>query len=132
MLLVICLGLVICVLFTITSLITKDGYINPFWRIFAVTLLVVMGYGSYVSWYTLEGSDEHPNFRNIKKLTWVCFKKSIITCIYSTGLTFCYHQSKTNFTSENLLSDVIFAILFILIYLFLIGGLLNRYLNHGV
>ena len=124
---------VISTLLTITSLISKDAYIDKFWSIITVTLLIVAGYGSYVSWYTLKGSDEHPqlNKNTIKKLTWEGFKKSVIIFIYSIGLTFLYHQAKTNFTSENLLISTIYMILFLLLYLCLIGGLLNRYLYHG-
>ena len=88
--------IVISALIGITSFITKNASLNSFSRIFMVTLLVVMGYGSYVSWYTLKGSDKHPRINNLKKLTWEGFKKSVITFIYSIGLTFFYHQAKVN------------------------------------
>ena len=58
---------IISAMLAITSLI-NNGSLNPFWRLFTVTLLIVMGYGSYVSWYTLKGSDEHPKINNLKKL----------------------------------------------------------------
>ena len=97
---------------------------------FTVTLLIVMGYGSYVSWYTLKGSDKHPKINNLKKLIWEGFKKSAITFIYSIGLTFFFHQMKVNLNS-NIIIALISAILFVLIYLCLIAGLLNRYLHRG-
>ena len=114
----------------ITSLINKNGFLNPFWKMFTVTLLIVMGYGSYVSWYTLKGSDKHPKINNLKKLIWEGFKKSAITFIYSIGLTFFFHQMKVNLNS-NIIIALISAILFVLIYLCLIAGLLNRYLHRG-
>ena len=61
---------IISALLAITSLINKNGSLNPFWRLFTVTLLIVMGYGPYVSWHTLKGSDEHPKINNLKKLIW--------------------------------------------------------------
>lgn len=60
--------IIISALLTITSLISKNGSINPILKLVTVTLLIVMGYGSYVSWYTLKGSDEHPKINNLKKI----------------------------------------------------------------
>ncbi len=121
---------IISALLAITSFINKDGFLNSFWKIFTVTLLIVMGYGSYVSWYTLKGSDKHPKINNLKKLIWEGFKKSVITFIYSIGITFFIHQAKVNLNS-NIIIAVISVILFVLIYICLIAGLLNRYLHKG-
>ena len=93
--------IIISALLTITSIINKDGFLNSFWKLFTVTLLIVMGYGSYVSWYTLKGSDKHPKINNLKKLIWKGFKKSVITFIYSIGLTFFFHQAKQNLRQHN-------------------------------
>ena len=122
--------ILISALLAITSFINKDGFLNSFWRLFTVTLLIVMGYGSYVSWYTLKGSDEHPKLNNLKKLIWEGFKKSVITFIYSIGLTFFFHQAKVNWNG-NIPIALIFIILFALTYICLIAGLLNRYLHKG-
>ena len=122
--------IIISALMAITSVINKDNFLNSFWRIFTVTLLIVMGYGSYVSWYTLKGSDEHPKINNLKKLIWEGFKKSVITFIYSIGLTFFFHEAKVNLNG-NLIIALIYIILFVLTYLCLIAGLLNRYLHRG-
>ncbi len=122
--------IIISALMAITSLINKNGFLNSFWKIFTVTLLIVMGYGSYVSWYTIKGSDKHPKINNLKKLIWEGFKKSVITFIYSIGLTFFIHQAKVNLNS-NIIIAVISIILFVLIYICLIAGLLNRYLHKG-
>ena len=59
--------IVISALLGFTSFINKDGFLNPFLKLFTVTLLIVMGYGSYVSWYTLKGSDKHPKINNLRK-----------------------------------------------------------------
>ena len=122
--------IVISALMGITSIINKDGFLNPFWRMFTITLVIVMGYGSYVSWYTLKGSDEHPKINNLKKLIWEGFKKSVITFIYSAGLMFFFYIAKENLNS-NIIISLISIILFVLTYLCLITGLLNRYLHRG-
>ena len=122
--------IIISALMAITSIATANQHLNSFWRMLAVTLLIVMGYGSYVSWYTLKGSDEHPKINNLKKLTWEGFKKSVITFIYSIGLTFFVHMAKVNISS-NIILSIIAVILFVLTYLCLITGLLNRYLHKG-
>ena len=108
--------IIISALMTITSLINKNNFLNSFWRMFTLTLLIVMGYGSYVSWYTLKGSDKHPKINNLKKLTWEGFKKSVITFIYSVGLTFFFHQTKVNLNG-NIIIALISIILFVLISL---------------
>ena len=122
--------LVISALMAITSIATANQHLNSFWRMLAVTLLIVMGYGSYVSWYTLNGSDEHPKINNLKKLIWEGFKKSALTFIYSIPLTFFVHVAKVNMNG-NIILSVIGIILFVLTYLCFIAGSLNRYLHKG-
>lgn len=122
--------LVICGLMAVTSFVTKNAHLNSLFRLLAVTLLIVTGYGSYVSWYSLKGSDKHPKINNLKKLTWEGFKKSLITVIYSIGLTFLFHHAKINLEG-NMILAAISAALFVLLYLCMIAGLLNRYLHRG-
>lgn len=122
--------LVISALMAITSIATANQHLNSFWRMLAVTLLIVMGYGSYVSWYTLNGSDEHPKINNLKKLIWEGFKKSALTFIYSIPMTFFVHMAKVNMNG-NIILSVIGIILFVLTYLCFITGSLNRYLHKG-
>ena len=55
--------IVICALMAITSIAPTNQHLNSFWRILTVTLLIVMGYGPYVSWYALK------NQMNIQRLT---------------------------------------------------------------
>jgi hypothetical protein len=121
---------IISALMGITSFVTKNAHLNPFWKMITITLVIVMGYGSYVSWYTLKGSDEHPKINNIKKLTWEGFKKSVITFIYSIGLTYLFHLAKVNLNG-NITLALISIVLFLLLYLCMIVGFLNRYLHKG-
>lgn len=37
---------------------------------FNVFVLIVIGYGSYITWYTINDYDGLPNIGNIKKLMW--------------------------------------------------------------
>ena len=123
--------LVICVLMAITAIIYKNGSVNPILKLVTVTLLIVVGYGSYISWYTLKDSDEHPKFKNLKKLIWEGFKKTFITFIYSGFLVLFFFLAKQSFDNGNIIIAVFLAILSALIYLFLIIGLLNIYLHGG-
>ena len=119
------------ILHTFTSVIFKFSFITPFLKLFVVTYLILIGYGSYVSWYTLKGSDNHPKFRNILKLTKEGFKKSVVTFIYTGFLIVFFLQAKNYYINGNILVALLFIFLFCCIYLFLIGGLLNRYLHKG-
>ena len=122
----------ISALMAITSFITKNSSVSPVMKLFTVTLLFVMGYGSYVSWYTLKGSDEHPKLKNnVRRLLWEGFKKSVITFIYSGFMATMIYLAKLSYTDGNLIATAICIVLFVVVYLFLIGGLLNRYLYRG-
>ena len=122
--------IIISALMAITSIATANQHLNSFGGMLAVTLLIVMGYGSYVSWYTLKGSDKHPKINNLKKLIWEGFKKSALTFIYSIPMTFFVHMAKVNMNG-NIILSVIGIILFVLTYLCFITGSLNRYLHKG-
>lgn len=123
---------VVSFLMAFTSFINKNGTVNPILKLVTISLLIVMGYGSYVSWHTLKGSDEHPKLENnMRRITWEGFKKSVIMFIYSGFLVVLFIQAKQNFANGNLIIAVVFIVLFISVYLLLIGGLLNRYLHRG-
>ena len=127
------LGLIIISsLVSIACFINKDSLSDPILKVTNVLLLIVVGYGSYVSGYALKGRDEHPSFRNnMERLIWEGFKKSIIVFIYSGFLYVLLSLAKQNYMNGNLIFAVCFTILFVLLYLCLIGGLLNRYLHKG-
>lgn len=122
----------ISALMSITSIISKNGTVPPIYKLFTVTLLFVVGYGSYVSWHTLKGSDGHPKLENnVRRIVWEGFKKSVITFIYSGFLVILIALAEDYYSEGNLIVAAVCVILFCIVYLFLIGGLLNRYLYRG-
>ena len=124
--------LIISILMTMVSFVNKNDVIYPLWKLLNINLIIIVGYGSYVSWYTLKGSDKHPHFKNnLRRLVWEGFKKSLIIFIYSGGLWLLFSQAKQNYINENLIIAACWIILFALLYLCFIGGLLNRYLHKG-
>ncbi|WP_407392334.1 hypothetical protein [Methanobrevibacter sp.] len=64
-------------------------------------------------------------------MIWEGFKKTCIIIVYSIFLTYVGHYAKEFFLSGNYLLGIILTVFFLLIYLMLIGGLFNRYLNKG-
>lgn len=123
---------IISTLVCIACFINKESLSDPVLKVINVVLLIVVGYGSYVSWYTLKGRDEHPHFRNnMKRLVWEGFKKSVIVFIYSAVLWWLFRLARQSYSDGNLIFAGCFIILFVLVYLCLIAGLLNRYLHKG-
>jgi hypothetical protein len=124
--------LIVSSLVSIACFINKNSLSDPILKVVNIFLLIVVGYGSYVSWYALKGRDEHPRFKNnMKRLIWEGFKKSVIVFIYSGFLWVLARLAKQNYGDGNLIFAVCFIILFVLLYLFFIVGLLNRYLHKG-
>ena len=124
--------IIVSSLVSIACFINKNSLSDPILKVINVFLLIVVGYGSYVSWYALKGRDEHPRFKNnMKRLVWEGFKKSVIVFIYSGFLYALIRLAKLSYADGNLIFTVCFVILFILLYLCLIAGLLNRYLHNG-
>ena len=124
--------IIISSLISIACLINRNSLSDPILKMINIFLLIAVGYGSYVSWYTLKGRDEHPHFRNnMKRLIWEGFKKSVIIFIYSGFLYVMLRLAKQSYTDGNLIFAACFIILFVLLYLCLIAGLLNRYLHKG-
>ena len=124
--------IIVSSLVSIACFINKNSLSDPILKVINVFLLIVVGYGSYVSWYALKGRDEHPRFKNnMKRLVWEGFKKSVIVFIYSGFLYVLIRLAKLSYADGNLIFTVCSVILFILLYLCLIAGLLNRYLHNG-
>jgi hypothetical protein len=122
----------ICSLMAITSFINKNGSLTPIMKLVTVTLLIVMGYGSFVSWHTLKGSDDHPKLENnLRRITLEGFKKTLITVIYSGFLVIFIYHAKLCHEDGNIIFAAGWIALFVSVYLCLIGGLLNRYLHRG-
>lgn len=116
----------------INSIIGKLDDSFPLWKlILKISVFFVVGYGSFISWYSLKGSDKHPDIANYKKMLWEGFKKSTITSIYSVGLVFIFVFAKRNIAEGNIMFALIGIVLFVAVYLTMIAGLMNRYLNRG-
>ena len=123
------------VLFLI-SIIRKLAYAvidNPyiFWSlvIFSELLLYLqVGYGSYISLYTLKGRDYLPKIRNIKKIFFEGIKKSYVIYIYVLIIISFSMISGSYFNGA---SDILVFVVHVLIYCVMILGLINRYLHHG-
>lgn len=117
-------------IFLLASLINK--YADNFLRLSNLILLYVVGYASFISWYTINGRDKHPNLKNVKRMAWEGFKKSTITMVYSFFLAIAAINANSFYSSGRYLPAIALTVLFLMIYLTLIGGLFNRYLNGGV
>ena len=123
--------LLIGALVVVVSMLRKDDCLRPIYQVFNVTIFFYVGYGSFISWYSLKGSDKHPDIRNYKRIFWEGFKKSTIVAVYSIGLTFFGYHGKLSFADGNILFGIGCVIVFSVIYLIMIGGLFNRYVNRG-
>lgn len=111
------------------SIVFKNEHISlSLWRTINVFMFFLVGYGSYVVWNTINGSDKLPDFENPKKLFWEGFKKSVIIFIYSIPMTYLVHLIHID---NHILISLISLILFVTVHLMMIGGLLNRYLHRG-
>ena len=74
---------VIGIIMMVVSIINKHSATTvSFLIVFNVFMMVVVGYGSYISYYTINGIDGSPSIMNFKNLMWEGIKKSfIIECI---------------------------------------------------
>lgn len=115
----------------VASIVRKDENLPEIFSIFNLTIFFIIGYGSYISWYTLKGEDKHPNLKSYKRIFWEGIRKSAIIAVYSIGLTFFKHHAGNYFAEGNYLLAAVLAALFAANYILMIGGLFNRYLNYG-
>lgn len=69
----------------LASLITKNDYFNDFTKfVVKAVLFIVVGYGSFILWYSINNSDEHPSIRNFKNIIWEGFQKNnCINCLFN-------------------------------------------------
>lgn len=123
--------IVVGLLALIASIVRKDDNLPDICNLFNLTIFFIIGYGSFISWYTLKGENRHPDLRNYKRIFWEGIKKSAIIAVYSIGLTFFKHHAGNCFAQANYLPALALAALFAANYILMIGGLFNRYLNHG-
>lgn len=94
-------------------------------------LFLEIGYGSKIVYKGLLGENEPPRLNKIKKLLWEGFKKYCIIVIYGIVMTLMLKHAKSYFFTGNIPLAIVFFILFNLVYLVLVGALLNRYENKG-
>jgi hypothetical protein len=124
--------LIIGVIVVVASFVNKSAiFPSPIMRVLNVFLLIEVGYGSYISWYTLKGSDELPKIANIKKLAWEGFRKSCIIFVYGIFLSAFISASQQAYADGNYLLTAVFVVCFVIVYLTMVGGLINRYLYRG-
>ncbi|MBQ3472621.1 MAG: DUF4013 domain-containing protein [Methanobrevibacter sp.] len=122
------------VLFTI-SILNKLSLSN--WESIIIILIshilifLEMGYGTKIVYNGLLGEDRLPKFNKIFKLIWEGLKKYCIYIIYASIMSFLFKYAKAYFLADKIPLAIICSILFIFIYVLLIGSLLNRYENKG-
>ena len=97
----------------------------------SVLVFVEIGYGSRIVFKGLLGENKPPQYNKLKKLVWEGFKKYCIILIYGIVMTFLFNYAQSYFLADNIPLAIIFFILFIFVYLTLIGAMLNRYENNG-
>ena len=119
------------ILAVIISIVSKIPDPHMPLRVLRVLIFFIVGYGSFISYYTLKGEDKHPSLRHYKRIFWEGFKKSLIIAIYSIGLMFFKYHAENYFAVGNIILAAACVILFVLNYILMIGGLFNRYLNWG-
>lgn len=94
-------------------------------------MIIPVGYGSYISWYTLNYRDYLPDISNVRAMAWEGLKKSFILAIYTAVLTYLMHHATLFYASGSFPLAVVCFAVFAVVYMMLIGGLINRYLHHG-
>lgn len=93
-------------------------------------LFIELGYGSKIVYTSLKGLDNPPKLNKVHKIFFEGFKKSCIYFIYGAVLTFAFSRCKY-YLNINMGLSIAYAILFLFVYITLIGGLLNRYKYRG-
>ena len=97
----------------------------------SILVFVEIGYGSRIVYKGLLGENKPPKYNKLKKLVWEGFKKYCIILIYGIVMTFLFNYAKSYFLADNIPLAVILFLLFLFVYLTLIGSILNRYENNG-
>ena len=110
------------------------SYFNPNVTILIISLILLfleMGYGSKIVYKGLMGENNPPQLNKIRKLVWEGFKKYCIVVIYGIVMTLLLKYAKAYFLANDIPLAIVFFILFNLVYLVLVGALLNRYESKG-
>lgn len=97
----------------------------------SLLLLLEMGYGFRIIYRGLIGENEPPKFDKILNLIWNGFKNYFVYIIYAIIMSFLFKHAQSLFFENNYLLTMIVFILFIFVYILLIGSLLNMCENRG-
>ena len=116
-------------LMALVSVVNKMNIEYSILNLSDIFTIFIMGYGIYISYYTLEGSQELPKIKNPKKMFWEGFKKFLIITFYTIFLTYLSFYTKYYFNNKQYLLCIICVIIFNLIWFLLTGALLNKFIN---
>ena len=94
-------------------------------------LLLEMGYGFRIIYRGLIGENKPPKFNEILKLIWNGSKNYCVYILYAIIMSFLFKHSQSLFSANNYSLAIIVFILFIFVYILLIGSLLNMCENRG-
>lgn len=122
-----------CIYFIMASLNTfswNNNLLNIIKYILShLFLFLSVGYGSYISLYTLKYSDTLPKFKHIKKLIWEGIKKSTIIAIYFFIMDILRYIAEYYLEFNHIEIYILLIILSALTYIVLVLALSNRYLR---
>ena len=90
-----------------------------------------MGYGFRIIYRGLIGENKPPKFNEILKLIWNGAKNYCVYILYAIIMSFLFKYTQSLFTTNNYPLAIIAFILFIFVYILLIGSLLNMCENRG-
>ena len=94
-------------------------------------LLLEMGYGFRIIYRGLIGENKPPKFDKILNLIWNGFKNYCVYILYAIIMSFLFKHAQSLFSANNYPLAIIVFILFIFVYMLLIGSLLNMCENRG-
>lgn len=123
------------ILFTI-SILNKLSFSNCFEKsaifiVSSILLLLEMGYGFRIIYKGLIGENKPPKFDELLKLVWNGFKNYCVIFMHAIIMSFLFKHGKSLFFANNYPLSIVCFILFILVYVLLIGSLLNMCENRG-
>lgn len=122
--------LILGLMYFLSSFVNKFDVHPNILKLVNLFLLFIIGYGSYITWTTVNNIDELPDIKKYREIIWEGFKKSLILLIYTLIITYLIHC----FLYYHIINPVLSAIsliLALLTYLILIVGLINRTINYG-
>lgn len=130
--------LILGIIIFLISLLNKISLKNPLlsyslFIISEVLLFTEMGYGSKIVYTGIKGENKPPLFDKYLNLIWEGFRKTCIFLTYTSALAFLHREAMTIVWTDNsnLILKIVCCLAYCLIYLILIGSILNRYEHNG-